>query len=96
MPEWLPFSVGYTSAMAHRLTDLEPGTRVRVLSLGGDGSESDPVYINQILRLGLTPGTTFTMVRRAPLGDPIEIRLRGYSLALRPEEASALDVQVIE
>ena len=82
--------------MAHRLTDLEPGTRVRVLSLGDDESASDPVYINQILRLGLTPGTTFTMVRRAPLGDPIEIRLRGYSLALRPEEASALDVQVIE
>jgi len=82
--------------MAHRLTDLEPGTRVRVLSLTGDESTSDPVYINQILRLGLTPGTTFTMVRRAPLGDPIEIRLRGYSLALRPDEASVLDVQVIE
>jgi ferrous iron transport protein A len=78
--------------MTQRLQDLSPGTTVRILSF--DDTKSG--YVRQIARLGLTPGTTFRVVRRAPLGDPIEIKLRGYSLALRPDEADILRVQVIE
>ena len=43
--------------------------------------------------MGLTKTTQFTVVRRAPLGDPIEIRVRGFSLSLRKNEADALLVQ---
>ena len=43
--------------------------------------------------MGLTKATQFTIVRRAPLGDPIEIRVRGFSLSLRKAEADALLVQ---
>ena len=78
--------------MTQRLQDLRPGTTVRILSFDDTTSS----YVRQIARLGLTPGTTFRVVRRAPLGDPIEIKLRGYSLALRPDEADILRVQVIE
>ena len=75
-----------------RLQHLNPGTTVRVLRF----DDTEAAYVRQVARLGLTPGTTFRLVRRAPLGDPIEIKLRGYSLALRPHEADALIVQVIE
>lgn len=64
--------------------------------LGVVAADNDRSYVQQIMRLGLTPGTTFRLIRRAPLGDPVEIKLRGYSLALRPGEADALEVQVIE
>ena len=77
-----------------RLIHAQPGVRLRVLGLSQH--EEHHRYVQQVMRLGLTPGTTFRVVRRAPLGDPIEIRLRGYSLALRPHEADVLDVQVIE
>ena len=47
------------------------------------------------MRLGLVPGTEVEVIRRAPLGDPMEIRLRGFSLALRPSEAEALAIEVL-
>ena len=47
-------------------------------------------YTERLLRLGLIPGTRLTLQRRAPLGDPVEIRFRGYSLVLRPSEANSL------
>jgi ferrous iron transport protein A len=43
--------------------------------------------------MGLTPGTEFTVVRLAPLGDPIEIVVRGYSVSLRKNEAEMLQVE---
>jgi ferrous iron transport protein A len=42
--------------------------------------------------MGLTPGTSLTVVRVAPLGDPVEIEVRGYSLTLRRDEAEILQV----
>ena len=45
--------------------------------------------------MGLVPGTEVEVIRRAPLGDPIELRLRGFSLALRPAEADDLEVQLL-
>lgn len=76
--------------MATTLSDIIAGTRIRVL---GYTSETD--YSAQLRRLGLVPGTEVTVLRRAPLGDPLEIRLRGYSLALRPSEAQALQIEII-
>lgn len=73
------------------LSDLHPGERVRIT---GFSAESD--YIAELQRLGLVPGTEFTVQRKAPLGDPIEVRVRGYSLALRPAEANELLIEVID
>ncbi len=53
----------------------------------------DERIANRLREMGLLPGTTIVFVRRAPLGDPIEIRLRGYSLSLRKSEAGEIIVQ---
>lgn len=73
------------------LSDLHAGERVRIT---GFSAESD--YIAELQRLGLVPGTELTVQRKAPLGDPIEVRVRGYSLALRPSEANELLIEVID
>jgi Fe2+ transport system protein FeoA len=49
----------------------------------------------RLLELGLLPGTQIEVVRRAPLGDPIELRLRGYRLSIRADEARAIHVERI-
>lgn len=46
--------------------------------------------VQRLMMLGLTPGTQFKVIRVAPLGDPIEIKLRGFNLSLRREEALGL------
>lgn len=51
--------------------------------------------IQRLMMLGLTPGTGFSVVRVAPLGDPIEIKLRGFNLSLRREEALGLWVKLL-
>ena len=73
-----------------QLADLSQGTRLRVT-----GFADESAYAAQLRRMGLVPGTIVTVVRRAPLGDPLEIRLRGYSLALRPSEAQDLLFEVV-
>jgi ferrous iron transport protein A len=45
------------------------------------------------MAMGLTTGTTFQIIRAAPLGDPIEIRVRGFSLSLRRAEAAIIEVE---
>ena len=71
--------------MAVGLSDLKPGDQARVA-----GYAYASPYGQGLLRLGLIPGTRFEVRRRAPLGDPIEIGFRGFSLTLRPEEADCL------
>ena len=67
------------------LSDLQPGEWARVA-----GYTHQSPYGQSLLRLGLIPGTRFEVKRRAPLGDPIEIGFRGFSLTLRPAEADCL------
>jgi ferrous iron transport protein A len=52
-------------------------------------------YREKLLSMGLTPGTHFTVTRQAPMGDPIEIEVRGYKLSLRKGEAAALKVEIV-
>lgn len=47
----------------------------------------------RLLEMGLTPGTTIQIVRSAPLGFPIEIKVRGYCLSLRKSEAECLKIE---
>ena len=56
----------------------------------GEGARA---YRKKLLSMGLTPGVHFPVTRVAPMGDPIEIRVRGFSLSLRKEEADALRVE---
>ncbi len=51
------------------------------------------VYREKLLAMGLTKGTSFTVERIAPMGDPVEIQVRGFALSLRKDEASALLVE---
>ncbi len=56
-------------------------------------SDSAKAYRKRLLAMGLTPGTEFKVTRFAPMGDPIEIKLRGFSLTLRKDEAAVLLVE---
>jgi Fe2+ transport system protein FeoA len=50
----------------------------------------------RLMEMGLLPGTRVTLVRVAPLGDPIELRVRGYALSIRRAEAELVDVDGVE
>ena len=69
------------------LDQLPIGTSAVVHHVGCDG----PVA-RRLMEMGLLPGTTITTVRRAPLGDPLEIRLRGYLLSLRLADAALVQL----
>lgn len=65
---------------------LQAGDSARIEGYTAQGQG----YRRKLLAMGLTPGVEFTVVRHAPLGDPIEVRVRGVHLSLRREEAAAL------
>lgn len=68
---------------------FKAGDRGRVINL----THANPLYRQKLLAMGLTPGTHFIVKRVAPLGDPIELSVRGYSLSLRKNEACVLQVE---
>jgi ferrous iron transport protein A len=70
------------------LSALEPGERGRVVQVGGDADA-----VRRLMDLGLIRGTTVEVMRRAPLGDPMEVRLRGFMLTLRRSEAEHITVE---
>ncbi len=72
-----------------RFRDLRVGDRARVLRYATTGG----AYRNRLMSLGLTPGAEFTVCQVAPLGDPMEIRLRGFQLSLRRQEAGDMEVE---
>ena len=69
------------------LTELPFGTDARVLAVNGEGR-----VIRRLMEMGVIPGVTVRRIKTAPFGDPMEIRVRGYSLALRKNEADAVEV----
>jgi len=76
-------------AMHTTLKALKVGERARVIGFAA----GCPGYRHRLLTMGLTPGTELTVTRLAPLGDPIEVQVRGYSLSLRKDEAEVLQVE---
>lgn len=72
-----------------QFSELKVGHEARIISY----APGDRVYRQRLIAMGLIPGTTFTVSRMAPLGDPIEILVRGFSLSLRKDEASVLQIQ---
>ena len=77
--------------MNNTLADLEVGTNGRVTGY----SKGNKQYRKKLLAMGLIKGTKFSVHRVAPMGDPVEIELRGFSLSVRKNEASALLVEGI-
>jgi ferrous iron transport protein A len=72
-----------------RLNELAVGGKARVTGIVG----ADEIGI-RLLEMGLTPGTSVTILGTAPLGDPIELELRGYRLSVRKSEAARVEIEV--
>ena len=73
-----------------RLSEMKIGASARIKTVKGEG-----VLRKRLLDLGLTPGTIVRMRRTAPMGDPIQLHLRGYELTLRKSEAEKIEIQEI-
>ena len=69
---------------------LQSGDRARITEISG---KSDA--LQRIQEMGLTVGTTFRVVKIAPLGDPVEIDVRGYRLCLRRAETEGIQVEPV-
>lgn len=73
---------------AQTLADLKPGQTGVVNTVGGE----DALH-RHLLDMGLTPGVKVLLQKTAPMGDPIEVHLRGYALTLRLEDARKITLK---
>ena len=71
------------------LNDLREGQSATILALSHEGPR-----LQRLLEMGLFEGTPVTLMRRAPLGDPIEIKIGDFSLSLRCEDAKLVEVSL--
>jgi ferrous iron transport protein A len=75
--------------MAISLKNLSVGDLGKIIGFEPAGK----AYRKRLLAMGLTPGTEFSITRFAPMGDPVEIKLRGFALTLRKDEAAILQIE---
>ncbi len=75
--------------MLKKLDRIEKGETGLVRSVEGDGKVR-----RRLFDMGVTPGAKVTLRKKAPLGDPIEITIRGYELSLRKAEAELVNIEV--
>jgi ferrous iron transport protein A len=71
------------------LAKLAPGARATIVAIGSIG----PMR-RRLMDMGLLPGEPIEVQKVAPLGDPIEVRIKSYSLSLRKKEAEGIEVEV--
>ncbi len=69
------------------LATLNNGERGKVVALKGDNAVS-----KRLMEMGIVPGVSLRVVKSAPFGDPLEIRVLGYNLAVRKSEASQIEI----
>ena len=72
------------------LNELKIGATAVITAVGGDGA-----LRCRLLDMGIIPKTRVTLQKVAPMGDPIEIRVRGYELTLRIEDAKKIEVREV-
>jgi Fe2+ transport system protein FeoA len=72
------------------LNELKRGEKGKIVKVSGKGGVH-----RRLLDMGLVSGSDIEMERVAPLGDPIEIKVKGYNLSLRKEEAASIQVEVV-
>ena len=73
------------------LNELKIGKSARILTVGGKGA-----LRQHFLDMGVIPGAEVTLIKLAPMGDPMELRIHGYELTLRLDEASNIGIEPIE
>ena len=76
--------------MTMTIKDLKTGENARILKVGGEGA-----LRQHFLDMGVIPGAEVTLVKRAPLDDPLELQIHGYKLALRLADAAVIEVEKI-
>jgi DtxR family transcriptional regulator, Mn-dependent transcriptional regulator len=81
---------GAKGMITSKLKDLKPGQRCKIVKVRSRGETN-----RRILEMGVTPGSVVELERVAPLGDPIDVKVKGYHLSLRKEEADRIDVEII-
>jgi ferrous iron transport protein A len=74
-----------------QLRNMRIGTKGRITGLNA----GEAVYRQRLIAMGLIPGTEFVVSRIAPLGDPVEITVRGFALSLRKGEAGILKIEQV-
>ena len=74
-------------AISSSLANLPIGAHGRVIAVNGTGA-----IARRLMEMGMVPGAQVRVIKTAPLGDPIEVRVRGYHLALRRNEAQNITV----
>ena len=72
------------------LSDFTVGESGKIVTVAGEGRVR-----RRLFDMGVTPGAELVMRKKAPLGDPIEITIRGYELTLRKVEAACVEVELI-
>ena len=70
------------------LRELQPGQTAKVVAIDAEGA-----FKRRIMDMGITAGVSVKLIKVAPLGDPIEVTLRGYQLSLRKDEAASIQVE---
>ena len=74
-----------------KVRELKPGQSARITAVGGTGA-----LRQHFLDMGMIPGAEVTLIKLAPMGDPMELRIHGYELTLRLADAANIDVTLIE
>ena len=69
------------------LTNLPVGIQAKVVAVNGNNA-----ITRRLMEMGVVPGASVRVIKSAPFGDPLEIRVRGYHLAMRRSEADAIEV----
>ena len=78
-----------TNHLRTTLTSLPAGHAAKVIAVHGSGRVTQ-----RLLEMGVIPGVSLRVVKSAPFGDPIQVQLPGYSLAMRRSEADAVEVAI--
>jgi len=73
------------------LSKLPAGVNAKVRAINGEGAVS-----RRLMEMGIVPGVSVRLVKSAPFGDPIEVRILGYSLAIRKNEADSVEVELLD
>jgi Fe2+ transport system protein FeoA len=71
------------------LMELKPGQKAKIVKIKGRGSTN-----KRIVDMGVKPGTMIEVERVAPPGDPVDVKVKGYHLSLRREEATGITVEL--
>ncbi|MBQ8006839.1 MAG: ferrous iron transport protein A, partial [Lachnospiraceae bacterium] len=72
------------------LKGVNAGSSAKVIKVGGEGA-----YRQHLLDMGIIPGTILTVVKYAPMGDPVEIRIHSYELTLRLDDMNMIEVEPV-